>query len=108
MRIEIKSPPGLQCVIYPLSSFEEVVDFRRILAHQIKRAQDDSWGGPSFRGFTFGAEPKRVYCMEHLRGITVCFTAKQWGDIKAAFDKVFSLREYASVWLRLITEREVR
>ena len=105
MLLEIQSPPGLPCVLYPLGSFEKVREFRQMLAYPLNGERGDNWEGVFFFAFENAYEPGRIYWRGHPDAITICVTADQWEDIRAAFDDAFARLEYARLWVRLCAER---
>lgn len=102
--VEIQSPPGVPCILYPLGSYEMVAEFKRMLSYPFKVYPGEDWDGQYFYAF-LEREGARIYWRERSHGITICVTAGQWGHLKEAFAKAFALPEYSRVWIRLTAER---
>jgi hypothetical protein len=87
--------------MYPIESYAKIAEFRAMLAHPLVSEPGDDWDGHCFYAFASGKGPDRYYLRGYGHGITICFTAAQWGHIRVLFDSAFAKPEYARAWVRL-------
>lgn len=98
IHLEIQSPRGVPSIIYPLSGYEMVTEFRRMLACPLEAASGDDWNGSYFHAF-HSHYADRVYLRGKAHGVTIYVKSDQWQHIQAAFDEAFASPEYARVWI---------
>ncbi len=104
IHVEIQAPRGVPSIIYPLSGYEMVAEFRRMLACPLQTASGETWNGRYFHAF-HSDYADRVYLRGKDHGVTFYVESEQWQHIRVVFDEAFASPEYARVWIRLNAER---
>jgi hypothetical protein len=104
IHLEIQSPRGVPGIIYPLSGYKMVAEFRRMIACPLETPSGEDWNGHYFHAFN-SQHGDRVYLRGKAHGVTFYLNSDQWQDIRAVFDEAFASPEYARVWIRLSAER---
>ena len=99
--------PGSTAVMYPLTGYPDICEFRVMLAAIGEGAPGTCWNGGRFSAYTVGPKLDGPAIGVHVRGtggVTFCFTFDQWNVLRELFAEAWENPFLQSSWAVLTEE----